>query len=127
MWPCTPAARKKGRYAAGSDVENASSRVVGASPGFASRPVGKCPNEWEVFGRACCRESRELLARQVKASCRLGPETGHSTSNLGGHRTDQNGHTQLNLRNRVIAVIDDPRITQAAVETLEGILNVSTF
>ena len=33
--------------------------------------------------------------------------------------TNQNGHTLRNLTNRVIAVIDDPRQTQAAVETLE--------
>ena len=33
--------------------------------------------------------------------------------------TNQNGHTLRNLTNRVIAVIDDPRRTQAAVETLE--------
>ena len=34
-------------------------------------------------------------------------------------KTNQNGHTLRNLTNRVIAVIDDPRQTQAAVETLE--------
>ena len=33
--------------------------------------------------------------------------------------SNQNGHTLRNLTNRVIAVIDDPRQTQAAVETLE--------
>lgn len=33
--------------------------------------------------------------------------------------TNQTGHTLLNLTNRVIAVIDDPRQMQAAVETLE--------
>ena len=33
--------------------------------------------------------------------------------------TNQNGHTLRNLTNRVIAVIDDPRQTQAVVETLE--------
>ena len=33
--------------------------------------------------------------------------------------TNQNGHTLRHLTNRVIAVIDDPRQTQAAVETLE--------
>ena len=34
-------------------------------------------------------------------------------------KTNQNGHTLRNLTNRVIAVIDDPRQTQAAIETLE--------
>jgi hypothetical protein len=34
-------------------------------------------------------------------------------------KTNQNGHTLRNLTNRVMAVIDDPRNTQAAVETLE--------
>ena len=34
-------------------------------------------------------------------------------------KTNQNGHTLRNLTNRVIALIDDPRQTQAAVETLE--------
>jgi hypothetical protein len=34
-------------------------------------------------------------------------------------KTNQNGHTLRNLTNRVMAVIDDPRHTQAAVETLE--------
>jgi hypothetical protein len=34
-------------------------------------------------------------------------------------KTNQNRHTLRNLTNRVIAVIDDPRHTQAAVETLE--------
>ena len=34
-------------------------------------------------------------------------------------KTNQNGHTLRNLTNRVIAVIDDPRQTQATVETLE--------
>jgi hypothetical protein len=33
--------------------------------------------------------------------------------------TNQNGHTLRNLTNRVIAVIDDPRQAQAAIETLE--------
>ena len=32
--------------------------------------------------------------------------------------TNQNGHTLRNLTNRVIAVIDDPRQTQAAIATL---------
>lgn len=34
-------------------------------------------------------------------------------------KTNQNGHTLRNLTNRVIAVIDDPRQTQAAIATLE--------
>jgi hypothetical protein len=34
-------------------------------------------------------------------------------------KQNQNGYTLRNLTNRVIAVIDDPRQTQAAVETLE--------
>jgi hypothetical protein len=34
-------------------------------------------------------------------------------------KTNENGRTLRNLTNRVIAVIDDPRHTQAAVETLE--------
>ena len=46
-------------------------------------------------------------------------------------QTNQNGHTLRNLTNRVIAVIDDPRHAQAAVETLEhaGIADrdVATF
>ena len=33
--------------------------------------------------------------------------------------TNQNGQTLRNLTNRVIAVIDDPRRTQSAIETLE--------
>jgi hypothetical protein len=33
--------------------------------------------------------------------------------------TNQNGHTLLNLTNRVIAVIDDPRQTQAVLDRLE--------
>ena len=34
-------------------------------------------------------------------------------------KTNQNRHTLRHLTNRVIGVIDDPRHTQAAVETLE--------
>ena len=34
-------------------------------------------------------------------------------------KTNQNQHTLRNLTNRVIAVIDDPRQTQAAIDTLE--------
>ena len=34
-------------------------------------------------------------------------------------KTNHNGHALRNLTNRVMAVIDDPRQTQAAVETLE--------
>jgi hypothetical protein len=34
-------------------------------------------------------------------------------------KTNQNGHTLRNLTNRVIAVIDDARQTQAAIATLE--------
>ena len=45
--------------------------------------------------------------------------------------TNQNGHTLRNLTNRVIAVIDDPRQTQAAIETLERVgiadRNLATF
>lgn len=33
--------------------------------------------------------------------------------------TNQNGHTLRNLTNRVIAVIDDPRQTQAVIDRLE--------
>ena len=34
-------------------------------------------------------------------------------------KTNHNGHALRNLTNRVMAVIDDERLTQAAVETLE--------
>jgi hypothetical protein len=34
-------------------------------------------------------------------------------------KTNQNRHTLRNLTNRVMAVIDDARHTQAAIETLE--------
>ena len=34
-------------------------------------------------------------------------------------KTNQNGHTLRNLTNRVIAVIDDPQQTRAAIGTLE--------
>jgi hypothetical protein len=45
--------------------------------------------------------------------------------------TNQNRHALRNLRNRIIAVIDDPRHTQAAIETLEqagiGDADLATF
>ena len=46
-------------------------------------------------------------------------------------KTNQNGHPLRNLTNRVIAVIDDPRQTQAAIATLEragiGVRDLAAF